>query len=212
MASDPVETFSADADAARTRIAATIDEIQDRLDPRRIMNDAVDKVSGSGREMAGRVRDVARAHPLAIGAAIAAIGVALLARRHLANATVDIGDSLHDYTDYDDGYDASPANRAYADEADDALADSGTIGAAAARARDRARAIAARAAAATARASDSVEANPLISIVLGLAGGAVLGALFPATEAERRAIGNSGDRLGAAARKVFDAARDEFKV
>ena len=206
MAAESVERFTAEAEDARTRIASTIDEIQDRLDPRRMLNDAVERVSGGGVHLFGQLKDGARAHPLAIAAAVAAIGIAVLARNKLANARVDLGEVTGDYTDYDDDYGAVTARpeALYGDEYDsDALAQQGGLAAAGTAARARAGAVAARAEA-------SVTSNPLVSIVLGLAAGAALGALFPATEAERRAIGESGHKLGAAARAAARKAVDEL--
>lgn len=195
MAADPVESVAADAEDARTRIASTIDEIQDRLDPRRIVGNAMDKVSGGSRQLVGQAKTAAQSHPLAIAAAVAAIGVALLARRKLARATVNLGDGLGDYTDYDDGfgYDAGETQRTFGDEIEDDDAPSQPV---------RRQALAS--------ATGSVSDNPLVSIVMGLAAGAALGALFPSTEAERRALGDTGARLGAAARAAARRASDEL--
>lgn len=180
-----VARFAADADAARTRIAVTIDEIQDRLNPRRIAGDAFDKMTGGGLQLAGQARDVVRAHPLALGAAVAAIGLAVLARRSLARATVNLGDDLGAYTDYDDGFgfaEARPQRIAgFDDDGEDAAGPP-----------------------LKARVGEAVDASPVVSIALGLAAGAVLGMVFPATETERRALGETGSRLGAAVRRAAE--------
>ncbi|OYU14610.1 MAG: hypothetical protein CFE37_09745, partial [Alphaproteobacteria bacterium PA4] len=160
------DAYASEADAARARIGDTIDEIQDRLNPRRILDETIDKVQGSSKQLIGRATGVARAHPLALGAAAAAIGLALLARNQLAKARVDLGDDATDYTDYDDGAVAPPAP--LYDEYDDYDVP------------------AAKAEAAPA------ETSPLVSILIGLAAGAALGALLPATEAERRVLGDTG--------------------
>lgn len=194
MAPDPVEHYAAEADATRERIASTIDEIQERLDPRRMLNEAVGKMSNGSSQLAGQARDTLKAHPLAVGAGIAAMGLALLARNRLANARVDLGEISGDYTDYDDGFGfgEAPAQRFGAGEYDD------TPGAA-----DRARMLAAR-------AEDGVASSPFVSILLGLAAGAALGAFFPATETERRAFGETSQKLGAAARAAARRAADEL--
>lgn len=183
MGSEPVERLAAESAEARTRIAATIDEIQDRLDPRRIVGDAVDKAAGNGRQALAAVSGTAREHPLALGAAVVAVGLALLARNRLAKATVDLGDNLADYTDYDDGfgYDAAPLSRLA--EVDDALPGAPPL---------------------AARAGARVAENPITAIIVGLLAGAALGALLPATEAERRTLGDVGTRLSAAARRAAD--------
>jgi hypothetical protein len=157
MASEPVERFAAEADSARARVASTIDAIQDRLDPRRLFGDTLERVSSGSAQLFGQVRQnagsVVRSHPLAIGAAIAAV------------------DEYGNYTDYDDGF-------GYVDPVP-------TASAAAPVARQRLGVAADRAREIAANAGSSIESNPIVSIVLGLAAGAILGALFPATEAER---------------------------
>jgi ElaB/YqjD/DUF883 family membrane-anchored ribosome-binding protein len=183
MASEPVQRIAAEAEDARANIAITLDAIQDRLDPRRIVSDAVERATDTGRQLATQASDALRAHPLALGAAVAAVGVALLARNRLANATVNLGDDLGGYTDYDDGFGFGETKaRATGDAEDD----------------DRRLGLASRVPEIAARASDGVAANPLVSIVVGLAAGAALGALFPTSEAERRTLGDVGDRIAKA--------------
>jgi ElaB/YqjD/DUF883 family membrane-anchored ribosome-binding protein len=183
MASESVERLAAESAEARTRIAATLDEIQDRVDPRRIVADATQKAVGSGRQAVAAVSDTAREHPLAIGVGVAAIGLALLARNRLSKATINLGDDLGAYTDYDDGFgfDEFPTPAA-ADTADSDTKRRSLV----------------------AGAQENVAANPIVSILVGLAFGAVLGALFPATEAERNLMGAAGDKLGDAARRAAD--------
>lgn len=179
-AADPVEVAAAAADAARDRVTATMDDIQTRLDPRRIVLDTVERVQAGSRALAVQAGDAAKSHPLALGAAVAALGLALLARRKLANARVDMGDEATDYTDYDDGYAELPARpQAIVGEAIET-------------------------------AGEAVQANPGMAILVGLAAGAALGALLPTTAAERRTLGDAGTRLGAAARAAARQAADEL--
>jgi ElaB/YqjD/DUF883 family membrane-anchored ribosome-binding protein len=186
MASGPVDQLAAESAAARAKLSATFDEIQDRLDPRKIVGDAVGKVAGNGRQAVASLGDTVREHPVALGAGIIAIGLALLARNRLAKATVDLGDDLGAYTDYDDGfgYDDTPLSR---------LADLDAEPASVRRPL-------------AARAGDTVADNPLTSIIVGLVAGAALAALFPSSEAERRVMGEAGGRLGDAARRAMEAA------
>ena len=192
MGSNPVETAAIAAEAARSRVTATMDDIQHRLDPRRIVADAVDRVQTGSRALAVQAGDAAKAHPLALGTAVAALGLALLARNRLSKATVNLGDGATEYTDYDDGYgeqlaydnDAAPRTQALVGEA-------------------RETAIAAR---------ETAAANPAAAIVVGLLAGAVLGALLPASEAERRTLAETGGRLSAAARAAARAAADELEA
>jgi len=187
MASEPVDQLAANSVAARAKLSATFDEIQDRLDPRKIVGDAVEKATGNGRQALATVSETVREHPLALGAGIMAIGLALLARNRLAKATVNLGDDLGAYTDYDDGfgYDDAPLDRLADFEDDDAPS-------------------------MAARAGDAVADNPLTSIIVGLVAGAALAALFPSTEAERRVMGEAGGRLGDAARRAMDSLGDSL--
>lgn len=186
MPSDAVELAAAAADDARNRVTATVDDIQNRLDPRQLVLDTVERVQSGSRALAVQAGDVAKAHPLAIGAAVAALGLALLARNKLAHAKVDLGDESVDYTDYDDDY-ADPA--ATAGVATRAQAAVGAV---------------------VDDAGEAVQANPGVAILLGLAAGAALGALLPTTAAERRTLGETGGRLTAAARAAARQAADEL--
>ncbi len=190
MASEPVERIAAEAEDARARIASTIDEIQDRLDPRRLVSDAVGRVQDSGREFTDRATSAVRAHPLALGAAVAAVGLALVARNRLSKARVDLGDDLRDYTDYDDGF---------------GFAEGHDIGEAPAPVGERAQAL-------VGKAGDTVAANPVVSILLGVIAGAALGAILPSSEAERKALGETGGRIGAAARAAARRASEELEA
>lgn len=171
MATDGrVEEMAAEVENTRERIASTIDELQDRLNPRRIMGDAVDDVKNQGAALFGQARDLVSAHPLAIGGIGAAIGLAIFARSKLGHVKVNLGDDYRGYTDYDDDHNGYGwrSTTQYADEADDTGA-------------GQRPAVAQLAG----RAGSVIQSNPLASIVVGLAAGALLGALFPETETER---------------------------
>ncbi len=182
MGSEQVERFEAEADSARGRIASTIDDIETRLDPRRILTDAISRVSSragaSGQELATRAVGSVKAHPLAFGAALAAVAIALLARNQLSKATVNLGDDTADYTDYDDG---QAAPEAFYDDGEEVEA-----------------------------TEEAAESNPVVSILIGLAAGAALGLIFPATEAERQTFRQTGNKLGAAAGSAARRAMDEL--
>ena len=181
-ASNPVEAAASAAEAARSRITTTIDDIQYRLDPRRMVSDAVDRVQTGSRTIASQAGDVAKSHPVAIGAAIAALGLALLARNRLSHATINMADSGNDYTDYDDGYGEAVA---YSDPAPSGQTLVGDV-------------------------RTSNVASPGISIVVGLIAGAIVGALLPVSETERLTLGDAGSRLGAAAKAAARAAAGEL--
>lgn len=182
MASNPVDQAAAAADDARTRVSTTMDDIQNRLDPRRILTDTLSRVQSGSKALAAQAGDAAKAHPLAIGAAVAALGLALFARNRLANATVNLGDGTTDYTDYDDGYaDPTPYE-----------------------------AVAPRVQVLASDTREAVEANPGVAIIVGLIAGAALGALLPVSDTERRTLGETGNRLGAAARAAARRAAEEL--
>lgn len=170
---------------ARQRITATIGEIQDRMSPSRILADGLERVTASSGKLVVSAGNAARAHPLALGAAAVAVGLALFTRRRLSNARVNLGDDLGDYTDYDDGF-------GFAEKPE---------GEAAPVARPR-RLVEAPV--------EEDAGNPVVSILIGLVAGAALGAIFPSTDAERRVLGDAGSKLGDAARAAARRAADEL--
>jgi hypothetical protein len=176
---------------ARQRLTSTLDEIEARLDPRRIMADGLERVAASSGQVAAAARDAARAHPLALGAAAVAVGLALFTRRRLSRARVDLGDELGDYTDYDDGFGFAEAAAPAQPRRLAAMPDTPRTSTA-----PRSRA------APRAEAEPEATGNPLVSILIGLAAGAALGAIFPTTETERRVLGDAGSRIGDAARRT----------
>ncbi len=184
MATNPVDLAATAAETARSRVSATIDDIQYRLDPRRIMAETIDRVQTGSRALASQAGEAARAHPVAIGAAVAALGLALVARNRLSKAKVNLGDGIGDYTDYDDGY----GNELAFDD------------------------VAPRIQGLATEARATVGANPGVAIVVGLVAGAMLGVLLPTTETERRTLAETGGRLSAAARAAARAAADELQA
>lgn len=180
MAAETIERLASESAEARTKLAATIDEIQERLDPRRVVSDVVSRASDTGRTALSSATGTVKEHPVAIGTAILAVGLALLARNRLSKATINLGDQVGDYTDYDDGFGYDEQ----ASIADDSVTVKRPI---------------------IARAGEGVDDYPIVSIVLGLTAGAVLGVLFPTTDTERRLMGSVSGKLSDAARKAVDA-------
>ncbi len=177
-----VESYAADVEATRARIAATIDALQDRLQPRVLATQAVESLAqtaltafaGSGTAMLALTRKLLRDHPIATAAAGLGIGVALITRNRLSHAEVNVGDDYEPYSDFDD----EPALR---------LVDN-----------------------VQAEASGAVDENPLAAVLAGLAAGALLGALFPETKAENKLVGRHSDKVSTAARAAARAARAEL--
>ncbi len=183
-ADDMTSHIAGEAQDTRERISATIDELQERLSPRRILSDAVESVQASGTELLNSGLGLARAHPAVLAGAGIAIGAAMLGNRKLRGAKVNLGDQSESYSDYDDDYDDR--------------AGGGEVGG--------------EHFALQRQSSSPLSDNPLIAVAIGLAAGALLGALFPETERERRLLGASADRLGAAARAAARTAREELGV
>jgi ElaB/YqjD/DUF883 family membrane-anchored ribosome-binding protein len=174
-------TIASDAEDTRERIAATIDELQDRLDPRRIVGDAVGSVRNTGTDLLDQGMALVKGHPIALAAGVLAVGIVALGRDRLSKATVNVGDG-ETYSDYDDDYAPHGATEAAGQ----------------------------RFTLLRGEAGDRIGDNPLISVLVGLAAGALLGALFPETERERQLFSASSERIRAAAVAAARTAKDEL--
>ena len=184
MSGDDTNTdYAGEAEDTRERIAATIDELQDRLNPRRIVGDAVGSVQAQGADLLNEGLRLVKAHPAIVAGAGLAIGIALLGNSKLRRAKVDLGDNYETYSDYDDDYSSNTGPVEGGGERFALLRD---------------------------RAGTSIEDNPLVAIIVGVAAGALLGALFPETASERRLMGEASGRVAAAARAAARTARDEL--
>ena len=173
--------FADEADDTRERIAATIDQLQDRLNPRRIVGDAVGSMQSSGANLINSGGRLLHDHPIAAIAAVIGIGAAYLGRGKLQRATVNLGDDRETYSDFDDDY----------------APEAGTSQ---------------RFALSRHKAGTTIEENPVVALVLGVAAGALLGYIFPETEKERELLSASSDRLKAAARAAAGTAKDELST
>lgn len=152
-----------EADATRERIAATFDELQERLTPQSLLSSAATSVTSQVRGQGLAALDAGRrllgGNPAVLAIASVAAGLALFGRSRLKRATVNVGD-YEPYSDYDDGYSANMT----IDEPD--LGDG----------------------AGRSSVLDRVEEHPLAIVLAGLAIGALAGAILPATEAERNLL------------------------
>jgi hypothetical protein len=182
-------TYEREAAVTRERMAATIDDLQARLSPKALLDSAVDQLNATGAQALASVRGAAMGHPVAIAAAGIVIGIALLARRKVRSATIEYGDSYAAYADYDDGYAA------------DLAADDIPPGP-----------VAARIDAIQHRAHVAADGKPLAVVLIGVAAGAVLGALIPVSRAEHDLLGDVGLRLEAAGEAALDAAKAELDI
>lgn len=177
---DDINVFADDAQGTRERISATIDELQERLNPRRIVGDAVGSVQSSGQDLINHGLQLLRAHPAAFAAGGLVLGLVALGTNKLGKAKVNYGDDVESYSDFEDDYSAqaAPSGERFS-------VMRGSTGA-------------------------RIESNPIIAVLIGVAAGALLGALFPETERERELFGERSARLGAAAKAAARTARDEF--
>ena len=184
---DEAKTFETEAAETRERIADTIDELQARLSPKALVDGAIGSLSTAGTNAVASMRGVATGHPLVLGVTGLAIGIALLARSRINRAKVEYGDSYAAYADYDDGYAAN-------------LADGEPpVG------KTRAHLDAFQH-----QAHETVDDNPLAVLAVGLATGALLGAVVPVSGVEAELFGEVRARLAAAADAAVAAAKDEF--
>ncbi|WP_416908887.1 MAG: hypothetical protein ACMVO5_04550 [Polymorphobacter sp.] len=108
MTAEPVERLAAAASEAGQQLGQTLTDLRQRTQPEALLDEVLDIASEKGQQLVRKTRETATAHPLAMGAAVAAIGLALLTRNTLSNARVDLGDDSTDYTDYDDSYEPAP--------------------------------------------------------------------------------------------------------
>jgi hypothetical protein len=97
-----IEDLARAADDAGAALADEINELGDRLAPRQLVDDALETVKSRGLDLAREAGSTIKAHPIATGAAIAAVGLALYAGSRIANAELDIDRDIEGYTDYED--------------------------------------------------------------------------------------------------------------
>jgi ElaB/YqjD/DUF883 family membrane-anchored ribosome-binding protein len=80
---DKLEEAEIDATTARVRLADTIDEIQARLAPSQLFDDAIDGIRTRSADLAETASDVVRDRPGTVAASAAGVAL-LLARRPIA--------------------------------------------------------------------------------------------------------------------------------
>ena len=230
MSDTDSKTAAKQAEAARARIAATVEDIQDRLSPRRIIGDAASDLQNRGSDLLDSGARLVREHPVALSLIGLSLGLLLLKRDSRPNPS-DAYQDVYGDDDYDfDDVDEPGTVRRNIDKAQAALGaakSSVSSRAATARARasdsieaarERSADIADRALnsakQARRKAADSFDDNPLAAAVLGVAAGALIGSLLPRTDQEDEWLGESRDRLAerarAAAKAAIDAGRREL--
>jgi|GEM_PF-1552946 len=227
--------YESDAEQTRERIASTVDDLQQRLNPRNMVNGAVGSLQDRGADLLDGARQLAREHPVGLGLAGVSLGLLLVARSRWANRddySYDAYDDVYGGDDMNDGYDATADDtdgqpgairrgfgrvRERASSARSAVSDragsvrdftSGKWQSARERTSDYASRARVRAGDARRYAAGSYEQNPLTGVLAGVAAGALLGLLLPRTQRENQLLGETRDRLADAARSAARAATE----
>ncbi|WP_439532706.1 hypothetical protein [Polymorphobacter sp.] len=156
MTTPDIDRLDDKARAARSRISSGVATLRERTDPQRLADEAMALASSQGEALTARAKSMASNHPLVLGAGVAAIGLALLTRHKLSQARVDLGDSA-DYTDYDDSFGPAPSVLTFRTMPSSEASNPDDTASGSGR-------------------------NPFTSILLGLAAGALIGALMPGSQ------------------------------
>ena len=218
--------YESDSEQARARIASTVDDIQDRLSPRRIIGDAASDLQDRGSALFESGARLVREHPVAVSLIGLSLGLLLL-KRDSATPKGDAYEDVYGEDDAEDGDDEPGAVRRAAERAKSAAASAkSTVAETAAAARDYASETLSSARERTAdyaakakegldsakqRAADGLDGNPLAGAVIGIAAGALVGALIPRTEREDALLGETREHLAARAKAAAKAAIDAGK-
>lgn len=221
--------YESEAEQTRERIASTVDDLQTRLSPRNMVNDAVGTLQDSGMALFDSAKQLCRDHPVAVSLIGASIGLLLINRDRVSASR----DSYIYYSESDDmdGYDATADDnersgrvqrgwdkvRTKAGDASSRLSEradsareqmSEKWSSARERTSDYAHRARQSASAARQRASDGFDANPVAGVLIGVAVGALLGALLPRSRRENELLGETRDRVADAAKSAARAAAD----
>ncbi|UAJ10592.1 DUF3618 domain-containing protein [Polymorphobacter megasporae] len=185
------ETKAIETEAAvtRDRIAGTIDELQARLSPQALVDNAIGSISLARKKAVTSAQTAAGGHPVALGAAGLAIGIALLAR---SRSTRTVSEHVDSFTVGADNNKSLTAHRA--DGHSQAGAASKHIDAIHSNAH-------------TAHGDAS-----LAILVVSAATGALLGTVIPVGGVEMSVLDEVRARLSAAGDIAIASAKDELDV
>jgi ElaB/YqjD/DUF883 family membrane-anchored ribosome-binding protein len=222
MSTTAPELQAADALAARRRLATTLDELEMRLNPANLANEAVDAVAERGSMAVAHIRDTIRDYQTGFAIIAGALGIIAGARmishhrKEPAMSTDDDFDASHTdqpgtvkrkLAEWKEGAaHARDTLRERAGEARDFTSEK--LHAARERAGEYADVAREKARAAGRQTRDSVDHNPLAAALAGFAVGAIVGALLPRTRREDEVFGPTRDRVADKARDAARAARD----
>ncbi len=211
------DSLEREVDEARARVGRTANELSDRLSPGELLDQALGMAREHAGEFSRNLGAQVKSNPLPM--ILTSVGISWMMMSSRNNGQTIAYDDYESYTDEDDG----PSLRDGFRDVKDSL---GTV---AHRSLDKAHEIGDRIHGATANVKhtarnaresvvDFYRDQPLIAGSLGIAIGAALGALVPATEIEDDMFGEARDRSVEAvklqaARKydeVRESARDSF--
>ena len=220
------EQLEREAEQNRARLAATLDELRERVTPGRVLDQLIEYAGdGTGGEMVRNLGQQVRRNPLSVAMVGAGLAWLMLSNRpsdRAAEQRVDAAErraaarlaALSDHPPGSVGDVATSAYRQVGEAATDAAqrarasadaayrSTSNAVSEAAQKAGDTAAAVGRNAAAATRTLADFCNEQPLVIAGLGLALGAALGSVLPSTETERRLMGAPSDSVKRRARGV----------
>lgn len=123
-----IEDLARAADDAGASLANEVNELGERLAPRRMVDDALTVVKTRGTALARDAGGAVKAHPVVTAAAVAAVGLAVYAGSRISKAELDIDHDLDGYTDYDDTIlDTAPPSMSVVDDARDTVKDNPVV-------------------------------------------------------------------------------------
>jgi hypothetical protein len=202
-----------DIDSTRADMRATLEALERRFSFDRLIDLTVGRIRERGGEFAGNLTDAATQNPVPLLLASVGIGWMMLASRRGPRERSFAYDSA--------AYDSAPGVRERMGEAADrvrgaAEATGDTLRSSAGRVADSAARVAdgtrERVHDARARMEQMLDEQPLMLGALGLAAGAIVGALLPASEQENRLLGEARAtavaNVARASRERLDAARE----
>ena len=183
---DEVASLENEAEATRDRIAVAMDDLQHRLSPRTIVNNAVgaviNKLGAQGTELVSGVSSVVRRYPIATTSAALTVALLAIGRSRTRGAKIEY-QNFSAYPEYDDGYGANSVDDRWADDQP-------------------------RRPAIGSNRRSRIHDNPIASVVVGVAAGALLGALLPTTIMEQEFFDGIGGHIAAAGDKIEDGLRE----
>lgn len=219
--SDP-RTIERRIDATRADMRATLEAIERRLSFDRLIEMTIGRVRERGGEFAGNLTDAATHNPVPMLLTSIGLGWMMLTSRQGArssrsaydatNRTSGVADKMHGAVDSMHG--AMDSTRDTLEQSAESVRS--TMNRAGAAAREQVDYARERLDSTRERMDRLLDEQPLMLGAIGLAAGAILGALVPTTEHENRWLGDARDRavrsVAEKSRAGYEAAREHAAV